>query len=779
MVKKPYTKPGITQEYDDPALEKIFQVSQKFQEQYENIQKDETGAFRERYFHSELGQIIDEFVSFDHLGKAKIISKGEDIFWLSITSRDLSRINTEGGHFAGDLLLRETVNSVNSTVSGYGKRDIRLFHMYGADFFIGLKGNLTEMKEIETTLQNANLHIKGTSAPGKISVSRVGLVEAIEFYNQFLEIDENTDRHADDPKKLLAGQIVKLLNFRKEFEKLVDVSEDFKLLISTDPKNVRNHQEHFKKYIEYQFRGSGLNKIEGFVEDKETIQAQCFQLAYERVFEEGEIPLRIWGLLQNRISNFADLSKEAQTGVKKSPFIEEVDMSANEIRKQYDLEITEFVTRKRLFLTQLEEILNKFDPKNSTMSHLVNTANKLLKIIQEDRELMDIIDDLLNPIIQSLSRAQEIINRKPGEEQAADWTISLHKNRLGGFVDMSSEILKNMQSRYDALTGLPNKTEFEREIGNWFEEHDGKEFGLVSIDLGFLKYFNSAGNREAGDLAIQKAGWILDNAQQTLEKEGIPIKVFRTGGDEFQILVEGKSANLATVINTIEVINSQINQNTGKPNGLVPPTPLAKRIYQQQMLEFDYGSAHVDNAKKILGEIIDFDESTRPFSTTECEVFEKGLDDQELSGEEKRLYFETLSQIQTRMADRIIETNKKVSRFELLMEKFSELIGNESVQSLPDDFSGEIPEEPAYLEWKKLDVLTGFSGKALEGRGLLSLYNIYQIGIEKGYNFSRLTNKQKDELIEIFYGAVDTRPEENRIMDLVELFRQKKDLSST
>ncbi|MBO4852227.1 MAG: GGDEF domain-containing protein [Schwartzia sp.] len=86
----------------------------------------------------------------------------------------------------------------------------------------------------------------------------------------------------------------------------------------------------------------------------------------------------------------------------------------------------------------------------------------------------------------------------------------------------------------DALTGIRNKTAYDKEIRRveWeMQGHDGKEFGIAMIDLNFLKRINDTYGHEQGNIAIKKlchmVCTIFDHSP-----------VFRIGGDEFAVVLE-------------------------------------------------------------------------------------------------------------------------------------------------------------------------------------------------------------------------------------------------
>ena len=86
----------------------------------------------------------------------------------------------------------------------------------------------------------------------------------------------------------------------------------------------------------------------------------------------------------------------------------------------------------------------------------------------------------------------------------------------------------------DALTGIRNKTAYDKEIRRieWeMQVETGKQFGIAMIDLNFLKPINDTYGHEQGNIAIKKLCHmvcsIFDHSP-----------VFRIGGDEFVVILE-------------------------------------------------------------------------------------------------------------------------------------------------------------------------------------------------------------------------------------------------
>lgn len=93
-------------------------------------------------------------------------------------------------------------------------------------------------------------------------------------------------------------------------------------------------------------------------------------------------------------------------------------------------------------------------------------------------------------------------------------------------------------AQYDALTGLPNRLNFQHRLTRQCELSldSKKQFALLFIDLDGFKHINDTLGHDAGDRLLQAVGQRLENLVASLPLEHIFIA--RLGGDEFTIIVD-------------------------------------------------------------------------------------------------------------------------------------------------------------------------------------------------------------------------------------------------
>lgn len=89
----------------------------------------------------------------------------------------------------------------------------------------------------------------------------------------------------------------------------------------------------------------------------------------------------------------------------------------------------------------------------------------------------------------------------------------------------------------DSLTGIKNRTFFEQEIAK-LELKTDTSLGMIMCDLDGLKYVNDTYGHRAGDTLLRDFGEILDRCTDR------DIAAARIGGDEFVLLIKGKSEEI-------------------------------------------------------------------------------------------------------------------------------------------------------------------------------------------------------------------------------------------
>ncbi len=135
--------------------------------------------------------------------------------------------------------------------------------------------------------------------------------------------------------------------------------------------------------------------------------------------------------------------------------------------------------------------------------------------------------------------------------------------QLNGMVDKlknANASLKNSQQHAeemtvlatkDALTGIRNRTAYDKEVQqiNWSIADGITNFGIVMVDMNYLKRINDIYGHEKGNIAIKKLCHIVCNVF-------VHSPVFRIGGDEFIVVLKNHDLEHAAAL--ISEFNSQL-----------------------------------------------------------------------------------------------------------------------------------------------------------------------------------------------------------------------------
>ena len=117
------------------------------------------------------------------------------------------------------------------------------------------------------------------------------------------------------------------------------------------------------------------------------------------------------------------------------------------------------------------------------------------------------------------------------------WVVRRHRRRVERHHQRRVDQLA-AQARTDTLTRLGNRRAFEDDLGTTIaaRAETAQPFTLLAGDLDGLKKINDRNGHPAGDVQIRK---VADCLREVVGSDG---SVYRTGGDEFMIILPGRRA---------------------------------------------------------------------------------------------------------------------------------------------------------------------------------------------------------------------------------------------
>lgn len=131
-----------------------------------------------------------------------------------------------------------------------------------------------------------------------------------------------------------------------------------------------------------------------------------------------------------------------------------------------------------------------------------------------------------------------------GEGPTRWWSLSAKplldgQGRFGGWRGVAADITERQRAtgrlawmaHHDALTGLANRQQFRAQVTECFEQHGGRPFAVLCLDLDHFKNINDTLGHAFGDRLLEEV------ARRLLGCTRRGDTVARMGGDEFAILV--------------------------------------------------------------------------------------------------------------------------------------------------------------------------------------------------------------------------------------------------
>ncbi len=172
--------------------------------------------------------------------------------------------------------------------------------------------------------------------------------------------------------------------------------------------------------------------------------------------------------------------------------------------------------------------------------------------VRNDFKNLDIAtNDEIEILSESMKKMESDINEYFLKLDAAKQELTTAKEE--------SEAMKELAQR-DALTGIRNKTAYDKEIEEVdlaFQSGDLDSYGIAMVDLNYLKRINDTYGHDKGNIAIKKVCSLVCEVFAHSP-------VFRIGGDEFVVVLKNK--DLENIEALLAEFRKRINREKNNEN---------------------------------------------------------------------------------------------------------------------------------------------------------------------------------------------------------------------
>lgn len=120
-------------------------------------------------------------------------------------------------------------------------------------------------------------------------------------------------------------------------------------------------------------------------------------------------------------------------------------------------------------------------------------------------------------------------------------------------------------ANWDALTRVKNYAAYDREIGYQFQHSVAhhRDLAMIMFDIDHFKHINDTYGHLAGDEVLKG---IASTVSNVLKKDGETLTLYRTGGEEFNVILPGYKVEQAQavaqdVFNAVAQLSVKYNEN--------------------------------------------------------------------------------------------------------------------------------------------------------------------------------------------------------------------------
>ncbi len=507
---------------------------------------DQAGAFKLKKFDR---QIRDFFFANDREGRKQVIEQDavgmyhlaegqEDRRLMFVDMLELARLNKEGGgHEAGDAALEAAVEAIKETVQIRRGDKVEspkpfrfdIFRSGGNQFMLSFDGiSAEEFDAIADDLAGRTVGVeekigrKVEAAP--LVVSKMEFKDLIEDLNVMQSVTGDLFKPGADAARELMAALLKGAEWRGDVGKFVKYAERLAEKFGSSEDEAKTY---FNEYVKKYFAGTRFETLEGA----------------KALIEGGELDKAV--------------REEALSYVR-----EKFDKD----RMLGDAEL-DHLDKGMRGVVMAERAKARWRGSKTGEYPIVSE--------QMDTEQRPTPGETILQDKKKALAAAEAAFRAAGKQHGLG-SVEEEARRLA--VDNAKLDLDIEAARRNLGTGLLERGEYYKDLEAALEE--GRGVTAVFADMGFLKYFDEDGGKDVGDRALLTAARLMERA---LDETGLKGEVYRYGGDEFTVLLDGTKADAEKFRRKLSEIK--------KESGVIPPGRKSKPSYVATELQFNIGVA--------------------------------------------------------------------------------------------------------------------------------------------------------------------------------------------
>jgi len=548
---------------------------------------DNAGAFKMKRFNEGFMEMFDEEkIKIAEDGLLKLDPAVENRRMAVVNVGELARFNKEGGgHKAGDKILVEAVRTIEKqvmeTLKKLGREDVsyNIYRFSGNEYMV----DIDDIDFEDMRRLSLSLGMERPSIEGVEEPAPLSVSQT-----GFSEMVEAYNKSWDDFRSRETEQGAAQLPDDKTIRR-----DSYGIM-----KDIANYGLDVEKFA------TRANRVQNKIDELGVDGAKPFFDNYmKKMFADSEM------------QNLED-------------FVGKSDLEVYDIAFEWASKMLGMEKEKE---NMIDEIAEAFANRILERRRTVELPDKFVYASGEEVPLADVPKQTSGQIKLAKAQEKEDAAEKAHLEKPEDKQLEHERN----MARLENRLVK---ARRDQGTGLQERGVYYNDLKESLKSD--KDASIVFVDMGFLKYFDQAGGREVGDSALKLAA---DLMEQAVDKAELDATVYRYGGDEYTVRINGGQDEVAR-------FNAELHKLT-KNAGAVPAGKAGhERGYYPTPLEFNYGAtdtARLDEAMSML---------------EEAGYLEEG----------ERDNLDLRADIMTTIADKMIETQKAVKRFGLLLKQLDD-----------------------------------------------------------------------------------------------------------